>query len=170
VCPGLFFGYVAAKGVLEKYPLLNGEKYIFIASPNECKDDAIQVLLGVTAGKKNLIVTSVDKNLLQLKGGKKIIGILIKWSDSNNKGLGVVLSIDFKAVAAAAKMKIGPQVSRNDNLLATRELLKYFSDYKHFFSVEKEFPVNGELKKELMRAGTNPYVTLGLMPAADHIE
>ncbi len=163
ICPGIFFGYFTSKGILEKYPLLRGEKYILIASPNECKDDAFQVLLGLTPGKQNLIVKPVDKRLIKQKAGHYATGILIKWSESKQSGLGVVLSIHFDAIKAAIKMDFGQHSSRNEKLLAARKLTEHLSEYADFFSVEKEFTVTKELKNELMRAGTNPYVLLGMM-------
>ncbi len=163
ICPGIFFGYFTSKGILAKYPLLRGEKYILIASPNECKDDAFQVLLGLTPGKQNLIVKPVDKRLITLKAGHYATGILIKWSESKQSGLGVALSIDFDAIKAAITMGFGQHSPRNEKLLAARKLTEHLSEYADFFSVEKEFAVTKELKNELMRAGTNPYVLLGMM-------
>ncbi|MEA2062402.1 MAG: FmdE family protein, partial [Gemmatimonadota bacterium] len=43
ICPGLCSGYFIAKFIQEKYPLAEGESYSFIACPNWCKDDAVQV-------------------------------------------------------------------------------------------------------------------------------
>ncbi len=164
VCPGIIFGYFTAKGIAAKYPLRPGEKYIFIASPNECKDDAVQVVLGLTPGKKNLIVKPVNKGQIKKAADKIITGILIKWSDNENKGLGVVLAVDLAAVKAVTE--VDQQMPRNLKLLAVRRLFGRLPDYLDFFSVEKEFPVTRELKEKLVRAGTNPYVVLGMMPAA----
>jgi len=166
VCPGILFGYFSAKGLIDKYPLLSGEEYIFIASPNECKDDAMLAMLGLTPGKKNLIVKVVDRRLIKKKNdGNYVTGILIKWSRSKNKGLGVVLSINSDAIKAVTKIELSPNVPRNVKLMAERKLLEHLSDYADFFAVEKEFPVTIELKNELMRAGTNPYGILGMMSA-----
>jgi len=164
LCPGIVFGYFTAKGLVEKYPLLAGEEYIFIASPNECKDDAFQVLLGLTPGKRNLIVKAVDKKQITIKAGEMPTGIIIKWSASKQKGLGLVLGVDLDAVKAVTE--VGQHMPRNLKLLAVRKLLEHLSDYEDFFSVIKEFPVTRELKEQLVQAGTNPYIVLGMMPAA----
>lgn len=164
LCPGILFGYFTARGVMEKYPLLPGEEYIFIASPNECKDDAFQVLLGLTPGKRNLIVKPVNKRQIKKKAGIMLTGIVIKWSESKKKGLGIVLGVDFDAVQAVTE--VNQQMPRNLKILAVKKLLERVSDYADFFSVEKEFPVTRELKEQLVQAGTNPYVVLGMMPAA----
>ncbi len=45
---------------------------MFIACPNACKDDAIQVLLDVTPGKKTLIVKQLTEDQeKQVPTGKK---------------------------------------------------------------------------------------------------
>jgi len=161
LCPGILFGYFIARGLVEKYPLLPGEEYIFIASPNECKDDAFQVLLGLTPGKRNLIVKPVNKKQIKKKAGIMLTGIVIKWSESKQKGLGIVLGVDFAAVQAVTK--VNQHIPRNLKVLAVRKLVEHLPDYADFFAVEKEFPVTRELKEQLVQAGTNPYVVLGMM-------
>lgn len=168
LCPGIIFGYFTARGLVEKYPLLPGEEYIFIASPNECKDDAFQVLLGLTPGKRNLIVKPVNKKQIKMKAGILPTGIVIKWSESKQKGLGVVLGVDLDAVKAVTE--VDQHMPRNLKLLAVRKLLERLSDYADFFSVVKEFPVTRELKEQLVQAGINPYVVVGMMPAASGTE
>lgn len=163
LCPGVLFGYYSAKGLLEKYPLLEGEKYIFIASPNECKDDAFQVLLGLTPGKKNLIVKPVHKDQIQKKEGIILTGIMIKWNENKKNGLGIVLGIDAAAIQAVTK--VNQHMPPNMKILAVRKLVKHLDDSADFFTVEREFPVDIALKEQLMLAGTNPYVVLGMMPA-----
>ena len=166
LCPGVFFGYYTAKGLLERYPLLEGEKYIFIASPNECKDDAIQAVLGLTPGKRNIIVKPVHKKQIEKKEGVILTGIMIKWSEIKHKGLGLVLGVDSDAIQAVTK--VDQQMPRNMKILAVRKLLEHLDDSADFFTVEREFPVSKELKEQLTQAGTNPYVVLGMMPAASN--
>lgn len=164
LCPGVLFGYFTAKGLLERYPLLEGEKYIFIASPNDCQDDAIQAVLGLTPGKRNLIVKPVHKKQIEKKEGVILTGIMIKWSEFKQKGLGLVLGVDSDAIQAVTK--VDQQMPRNMKILAVRKLLEHLDDSADFFTVEREFPVSKELKEQLMQAGTNPYVVLGMMPAS----
>lgn len=161
VCPGIIFGYFTAKSIAAKYPLRGREKYIFIASPNECKDDAIQVILGLTPGKKNLIVKPVNKVKIKKPTGTIITGILIKWSENDNKGSGVVLGIDIDAVKAI--VEVDQHMPRNLKVLAVGKLLKHLPDFLSFFSAVREFPVTKDLKEKLIDAGTNPYVVLDMM-------
>lgn len=162
VCPGVILGYFTAKGIDRRYPLLPGEQYVFIASPNECKDDAVQIVLGLTPGKRNLIVKPVDMKQVNKSATRMITGIVIKWSESKGTGLGVVVGVDLDAVGAVTE--IGQDKPRNLKVLAVRRLLARVSDFPDFFSVEKEFPVTREMKDQLVNAGTNPYVLLGMMP------
>lgn len=164
LCPGVLFGYFTVKGLQEQYPLLPGEEYIFIASPNECKDDAFQVLLGLTPGKRNLIVKPVNKKQIKTNTDILLSGIIIKWSASKQKGLGIVLGVDSEAIQAVTK--VSQQMPRNMKILAVRKLLEHLDNSADFFIVEQEFPVSKELKEQLMQAGTNPYVVLGMMPGS----
>jgi formylmethanofuran dehydrogenase subunit E-like metal-binding protein len=52
LCPAIVSGYMIARYITERYPLEKEEAYIWIASPPWCKDDAVQVLLDLTTGKK----------------------------------------------------------------------------------------------------------------------
>ncbi len=164
VCPGVILGYLTAKGIAAQYALLPGEQYIFIASPNECKDDAIQVILGLTPGKRNLIVKPVDIKKIKNTSETMITGVLIKWLESKGKGHGVVVGVDLGAIGAVSE--IGQDKPRNLKVLAVRRLLERVADLSDVFSVVKEFPVTRELKEQLVNAGTNPYVLLGMMPGA----
>ncbi len=164
LCPGVLFGYFTVKGLLQKYPLLPGEEYIFIASPNECKDDAFQVLLGLTPGKRNLVVKPVDKKQIKTNTEMLLSGIILKWSRSKQQGLGIVVGIDSDAIQKITK--VNQQTPRNMKILAVRTLLDHLDDSADFFTAEREFPLSKALKEQLMQAGTNPYVLLGMMPAA----
>ena len=55
ICPGLTSGYLMAHYILNRYPLANGERYTVVASPVWCKEDALQVIMDCTPGKKGLI-------------------------------------------------------------------------------------------------------------------
>lgn len=163
ICPGLFFGYIMAKGVEARLPLMDGEKYIYIGSPNECKDDAMQVLLGVTGGKRTMFIKKVRKENLVEIPGRVLTGIVIKWSTMNNRGTGLVMSIDLDAIHSVAE--VGKDKPPNKKILAARKLLGQISETDMFFRVEKEFQVDRELKEKLIQAGVNPYEILAMTPA-----
>ncbi len=158
ICPGLLFGYITAKGVEAKYPLQDGEQYIYIGSPNECKDDAMQVLLGITAGKRTMFIKKLNKDQIIETPGRVITGIIIKWSKMQGEGTGLVTSIDIDAIKIMTD--VNKAMPPNLKILAVRKLLGWLSETEMFFHVEKEFHVSNELKEQLIRAGVNPFELL----------
>jgi formylmethanofuran dehydrogenase subunit E len=74
-CPGLAMGYRVAKYVKEHYPRAKDEELVCIAENKSCSLDAIQSLLGCTAGKGNLILKD---------NGKQVFTV---YSRDNNKAL-----------------------------------------------------------------------------------
>lgn len=61
VCPGLAMGYRIARYVKGHYPRSEDEELVCIAENKSCSVDAIQSLLGCTAGKGNLILVDNGK-------------------------------------------------------------------------------------------------------------
>ena len=62
-CPGLAMGYRVANYVKEYYPRAKDEELVCIAENKSCSVDAIQSLLGCTAGKGNLILKDNGKQV-----------------------------------------------------------------------------------------------------------
>lgn len=64
ICPGLVYGYRVAKEALRLLgtPRAPDEEIVAICENDSCAVDAIQVLLGATAGKGNLIIRNYGKN------------------------------------------------------------------------------------------------------------
>ncbi|VFQ46239.1 FmdE family protein [Desulfoluna butyratoxydans] len=65
LCPGLVYGYLVA---VESLRLLGedrsqDEELVAISENDACSVDALQVLLGTTAGKGNLTITNIGKNV-----------------------------------------------------------------------------------------------------------
>jgi len=60
-CPGLAIGYRIAKYVKEHYPRSQDEELVCIAENKSCSIDAIQFMLGCTAGKGNLLFRDYGK-------------------------------------------------------------------------------------------------------------
>ena len=162
ICPGIFFGYITAKGVEQKLPLKHGEQYIYIGSPNECKDDAMQVLLGVTAGKRTMFIKKLSEGQIIETPGRVVTGVVIKWSKMDGEGTGLVTSIDLDAIKIITD--VGKEKSPNQKMLASRKLLGWLSETEMFFRVEKEFHVDKKLKEQLISAGVNPYERLKMTP------
>jgi formylmethanofuran dehydrogenase subunit E len=63
ICPGLAMGYRIAKYAKEHYPRSQDEELVCIAENKSCSVDAVQSLLGCTAGKGNLIFVDNGKQV-----------------------------------------------------------------------------------------------------------
>ena len=61
VCPGLAMGYRVARYVKAHYPRSEDEELVCIAENKSCSVDAVQFLLGCTAGKGNLVLVDHGK-------------------------------------------------------------------------------------------------------------
>jgi formylmethanofuran dehydrogenase subunit E len=64
LCPGLVYGYLVAKEAIQRLDLDHSrdEEVVVISENDTCAIDALQVLLGTTAGKGNLIIKNYGKN------------------------------------------------------------------------------------------------------------
>lgn len=64
LCPGLVYGYVVAKESIRLLDLKRSmdEEVVAICENDSCAVDGLQVMLGTTAGKGNLIIRDYGKN------------------------------------------------------------------------------------------------------------
>jgi formylmethanofuran dehydrogenase subunit E len=64
ICPGLVYGYLVAKEAMKLMDLRRAmdEEIVAIYENDSCAVDALQVLLGTSAGKGNLIIRDFGKN------------------------------------------------------------------------------------------------------------
>lgn len=64
LCPGLVYGYLVAKQAINILNIKRSkdEEVVAICENDSCAVDALQVLLGTTAGKGNLIIKDFGKN------------------------------------------------------------------------------------------------------------
>jgi len=64
LCPGLVYGYLVAKQAIQLLGLCRSrdEEVVVISENDTCAVDALQVLLGTTIGKGNLILRDYGKN------------------------------------------------------------------------------------------------------------
>jgi len=64
LCPGLVYGYRVAKEAITRLELKRSrdEEVVAICENDSCAVDALQVLLGTTAGKGNFIIKNYGKN------------------------------------------------------------------------------------------------------------
>ena len=63
ICPGLAIGYRVAKYAKEHYPRALDEELVCIAENSSCSVDAVQSVLGCTAGKGNMIFVDNGKQV-----------------------------------------------------------------------------------------------------------
>jgi formylmethanofuran dehydrogenase subunit E len=112
-CPGLAMGYRVAKYVKEHYPRAKDEELVCIAENKSCSVDAIQSILGCTAGKGNLILKD---------NGKQVFTV---YSRDNNKALRIYFKGNvFKRMDAlrqkAALGELGPEEKKEMDGLRSR--------------------------------------------------
>jgi len=158
LCPGVTAGYLMTKFLEKKYPLKNNEYYVFIASPAYCKDDAFQLLLGSTAGKKRLIASVLDDNMKDQVVVTDPAGFVIAWDPSTKTGRGVVLSFNFNDIR-----DLIPAGKDSPKPIVSMSMFGYLSTPEKFVKVVKEFDVDNELYNKLIETGSNPYELLGLI-------
>ncbi|MBW1692106.1 MAG: hypothetical protein DRG87_10620 [Deltaproteobacteria bacterium] len=173
LCPGLTSGYFIVKVIQKRYPLKKGEKYIFIACPPWCKDDAIQILLDLTPGKRSLFVKQLSKEQRK-KLPEGVAGILIVWNNKEKKGKGVVFQFNRKkAYEEIGGVKINdfrPKGGKSNPVFWTTRvkvdwaLMPYLNRPEMFVNTLKEFDVTPDMMVKLGQAGVDPYVEIGLAP------
>lgn len=92
VCPGLTYGYRVAKAALRELgKKAKDEEIVSIVENDSCAVDAIQVLVGSTFGKGNLIFKDY---------GKQVYTFI-----SRKSGKGLRISVDFKGYKEKEKDK-----------------------------------------------------------------
>jgi formylmethanofuran dehydrogenase subunit E-like metal-binding protein len=156
ICPGLTSGYMMAHYILHHYPLKEGERYTVVASPVWCKEDALQVILDCTAGKKGIVVKPLSKEQTDRISVANPAGFLLIWNDRDKTGKGVALSFDFNRLNALSPAGTPKAAS----VLAA---LKYLDQPDQFVSVSSEFDLNEKRYQDMIQAGGNPYEIAGLL-------
>ena len=90
ICPGLTIGVLAAKYVLEHgYEYSPNEELVAVVENDNCSVDALQVLLGTTFGKGNLVHQDYGKNnyIFYDRRTKKGVRLSIKSKEFGDKKL-----------------------------------------------------------------------------------
>ncbi len=169
-CPGLSSGYMIAEYIRKNYSLGAGETYTWIGCPNWCKEDAIQILLDLTPGKKSLIAKQRSGELFVKE--KPLAGILIIWNDTAKSGRGVAFQYDWGEMCNLSDVDLSdfkpPGGKKNPLFWTTRikasfGLMPYLDQPGMFVSlVSGEFNVTSEQLDRVKMAGVDPYVELGL--------
>ncbi len=65
ICPGLIYGYIVATESISRLSITRAadEEIVAVSENDSCSVDALQVLLGTTLGKGNLILKDYGKNV-----------------------------------------------------------------------------------------------------------
>ena len=156
ICSGLTSGYLLAHYILNKYPLQNGERYTVVACPVWCKEDAFQVVLDCTPGKKRMVVKPLSKEQREQISVKNPAGMLLIWDAKKKIGKGVALSFDFDRLRSLAS-KDAPKAAI---VLAAAD---YLNSPDQFVSEAEKFKLNEALYEDIVTAGSNPYAVVGLL-------
>jgi formylmethanofuran dehydrogenase subunit E-like metal-binding protein len=156
ICPGLTSGYLLARYILHKYPLQNDERYTVVACPVWCKEDALQVVLDCTPGKKRMVVKPLSKEQREQISVKNPAGILLIWNAKKKIGKGIALSFDFDRLRSLAPK----DATKAAMVLSAAD---YLDRPDQFVSEAAEFELNEAIYENMVTAGSNPYAVAGLL-------
>jgi formylmethanofuran dehydrogenase subunit E-like metal-binding protein len=148
LCPAIVAGHVIGQFIINHYPLRKGQSYTWIASPPWCKEEAIQTLLHLTPGRKNLYakdMTQTQKDQLTFQNPAGILLI-----SGNDKTKAVVFSFDWD------------KVRKQDKLKMALGMIPYLERPEELVKGVKGVLVPLEVIEKLTTEETNPYQWLGL--------
>jgi len=155
ICPGLTSGYLMAHFILDHYPLEKGQKYTIISSPVWCKEDAFQVVMDQTPGKRGLVVKPLSEKQKENISIPNPAGMVLIWDEKQKTGKGVALSFDFNTLKGLYP-KDTPKAA---SILYTAP---YLSSPDKFVSTAKEFDIDETMFNAIREAGSNPWESAGL--------
>jgi formylmethanofuran dehydrogenase subunit E-like metal-binding protein len=140
LCPGLTSGYLLANYIEEHFPIDQSSKYFYFSLPPWCKDDAIQILLNTTPGKRSYAVTYLtqeDKDRLKDEY-QNIAGIFFRKND-NGIWEGSVLDFDFDLAREMMDIDWNGMYWWESRLLMNIGFLPYLETPETFISELKGF-------------------------------
>ncbi len=156
ICPGLTSGYLMAQYILNRYPLSESERYTVVSSPVWCKEDALQVVLDCTPGKKGMIVKPLSAEQTAAVKIKNPAGMVLIWNAREKTGRAVALSFDMAAFKA-----LSPEGATKAAMVTAA--VPYLHDPDRFVSTGAEVVLDEQLYNRILLAGTNPYEAVGLV-------
>ena len=155
ICPGLTSGYLMARYILNTYPLKKGQRYTMIACPVWCKEDAFQVILDCTSGKKGLFAKQLSDAQKEKITVANPAGLLLIWDAGAKTGKGIALSFDFDRLRACSP-RDAPKAAM------VPAALDHLDKPERFVSSAAEFDLDNERYQAMIQAGSNPYEVAGL--------
>jgi formylmethanofuran dehydrogenase subunit E-like metal-binding protein len=156
ICPGLTSGYLIAHYIMDHYPLRENEKYVIIASPVWCKEDALQVVLDCTAGKRGIIVKPLSDEQTAQVAFDNPAGMVLVWNSTTKTGKGHALTYDFSIL----KGKVPADSPKAARVLIA---LDYLDAPDRFVATAASFDLDEDLYNTIIQAGSNPYEAAGLV-------
>lgn len=156
LCPGLTSGYLIGHYLLKNYPLQEGDRYTIVACPVWCKEDALQVLLDCTPGKKSMVVKPLSDEQKKQISVQNAAGIVLIWNQEKKSGKGVALSFDFERLNG-----IPPKGTPKAATILYN--VDHLDEPEAFVSTAAEFALNESLMHQITTAGVNPYEVVGLI-------
>ena len=155
ICPGLTSGYLMAHFILDHYPLEKGQKYTIIGSPVWCKEDAFQVVMDQTPGKRGLVVKPLSEAQKEKISVPNPAGMVLIWDQKLKTGKGVALSFDFDML----KGLYPEDTPKAASILYTAQ---YLSSPDKFVSASATFDLDETRFNRIREAGSNPWEVAGL--------
>lgn len=121
-----------------------------------CKDDAIQLLLGLTPGKKSFFVKGLTQTQIERLPEGRVAGILAIETKNGSGARAVVLKYEGKDF-------VGEEITDPNfrKFKAVLAYLPYLDNPEEFVTVAKEYRIPADQLQKLTAAGVNPYEELG---------
>jgi len=159
LCPGVTSGYLMARFILQRYPLKPGQRYYYVGSPVWCKEDAVQVLLNLTPGKRRMIVRPLTQEQKEALPNKTLGGLFLLWDAKAKQGRALALSFDWQKARGLARL--GKQKKPSDGVRLLLALLPVLDRPQEVVGVWKESDLMPAQFQALMETGADPYKQLG---------
>ncbi|NQT10833.1 MAG: formylmethanofuran dehydrogenase [Desulfobacteraceae bacterium] len=149
LCPGLVYGYLVSQQAINILDLKRSkdEEVVAICENDSCAIDSLQVLLGTTAGKGNLIINNYGKNAYTIisRSKKKAYRFSRKqYYKYNGKNKEDFAMLDAAISSGSATIK---QKMRQKLLKATDLLSRPFDDIFSTSKVEFSMPTYAPLAR-----------------------
>jgi formylmethanofuran dehydrogenase subunit E len=141
LCPGLVYGYLVGKESVRIFGLERSkdEEIVAVSENDSCSVDALQIILGTTTGKGNLILKDYGKNVYTVisRHAEKAY----RFSRKNSYEYTGKHKAEFDELeSAVASGKATPEETKRQKILKATDLLKKpFEDV--FFTEEVIFPM-----------------------------
>jgi formylmethanofuran dehydrogenase subunit E len=136
LCPGLIYGYRVAKEACRALETgrSGDEEIVAVAENDSCAVDALQVILGTTLGKGNLIIRDYGKNAFTIADRKS--GRALRFSRTKEYRYGGDRPEEFERLEAKLNgNEITEEERKRQRLLKSLDLLT--RDFKEIFYTEE---------------------------------